>query len=566
MKQFFKFFFASCLGTIFALGGLMFIFFSVLASTAVEPTSATPVRGILTLRFDNIIPEHTDNIGQSGFLGSSGSAIGLHDIIRLIKTAKNDSKINGILLETEAPQLAPTSAKYVHDALLEFKRDSDKFVHAYGDYFSQSGYMIACAADSIILNPNGLIDLKGYGVTMPYYKSFSDKTGIEFDVYHAGKFKSAVEPFYRTESSDENRLQTQSYLSAFHDQLVNVISTDRNLLSADIDDIVVHRRSSNAESCLDFGLVDQVGFFEDYEENMEEMLGAAGSTYIELQDYYDTHPRRSGSARDRIAVIYAEGTITGGSDERGQVSMDVYEKTFEKIENNDRIKAVVLRVNSGGGSAFTSDVFMDRVKDLQNAGKYVVASFGDYAASGGYYIAAGADFIMAEPTTLTGSIGVFSVIPDLNGMFEDHLGINWDTISTGAQTFLYSTMISRSDRSDAILTSETERTYDRFKRVVAEGRNMSIVAVDEIAQGRVWTGEQGFEVGLVDSIGTLEDAISYATMMAELEDYKVLHYPIIEKTIWEEALESIEETTNAKLATRQGEITSVIGEELYQVL
>ena len=247
-------------------------------------------------------------------------------------------------------------------------------------------------------------------------------------------------------------------------------------------------------------------------------------------------------------MVYAEGPVAFGGKEKGTINMEVYGKLLDRLKKNKRIKAVVLRVNSPGGSSFTSDNFWKRIEDLKEAGKYVVASFGDYAASGGYYISAGADQIVSESTTLTGSIGAYSMMPDFYEASKDHLGINWDTIGTGKRTFIYSAFTPRSDSDNALLQAETERTYREFISVVAKGRGLTEEEVDEIGQGRVWSGSDALEIGLVDSIGTLQEAISIAALGAELDDYKVLEYPIIKKNFWEQLLDQVAAGTQINMS------------------
>ena len=563
MKQFFKFIFASCLGTILAMSLLFLIIF--MASMASTPKTELPTKGILQLKLDGITPELTDNVERGQFDFESTTTVGINDIVRLIRNAKDDSNIKGILLSTQSPNIAPATAYYISQVLEEFKNDSDKFVEAYGNYFTQSGYIMASSADTIRLNPNGLIDMRGYGTTIPYFKGFSEKWGIDFDVYHAGKYKSAIEPFYLNKSSAANREQTQEYLGDYQDQLAQVIAERRGLSEARAEQIIIEGLAKNAQSALDLGLVDRLDLYETFEESLQERLDVKKVSLVNMSEYLLANPKRTASNPNRIAVIYAEGEVAGGGEKRGDINMSVYEEVFEKLEKNDKVKAIVLRVNSPGGSAFTSDVFLNRIKDLQAQGKIVVASFGDYAASGGYYIAASADHIITEPTTLTGSIGVFSMMPNMNEFFDKELGIYWDTIGTGEHTFLYSTMINRSPQDNALLMSETERVYAQFRKVVADGRNMSIEAVHEVAQGRVWSGVDAMKTGLVDQIGNIDDAIKKAGELAEIESYKVMRYPVIEKTFWEQMLDGLAETTNAKFM-KTPKIESVISNELLDIL
>jgi protease-4 len=545
MRQFFKLILTSCLGTFLAIGLLLLVFFLIGLSSI--PTQTVPTNAVLHLTFEGQLPDLTNNVAQGTFSLEQGDVIGLNDLRLLIKSAATDSNIKGILLQPENTSVGTTNALYIAGLIEEFK-SSGKFVHAYGNYFTQSGYIIANVADSVIMNPNGIVDLHGFGMAIPYFKNFSEKSKIKFDVYHAGKFKSAIEPYYRSESSDENRLQTQQYLTSYQDAVISQISANRDLSIDKVKDIIVNALSDDqAQTSLDLGLVDKISYWEEYEESLKTKLEAKKLNLLSLEDYWKNTILNSGKGSDRIAIVYAEGEIAQSGKEKGSVSMERYAEMLDKIKNNKKIKAVVLRVNSPGGSAFTSDLFWKKIEDLKAEGKYVLASYGTYAASGGYYISCGADKIVSEPTTLTGSIGVFAMIPDMSEFFADNLGVNWDTIGTGNYTFLYSLMVPRGPAANAKLMSNTERTYDTFLTRVAEGRNMTKEAVHEIAQGRVWSGVQGVEIGLVDTLGTLDDAINIAAKEVGLTDYKILQYPFIKKTFYEELLNEIMATTEAKL-------------------
>lgn len=560
MRQFFKSILTSCLGTFLAIGLLFLIFFLIGISSV--PTKTIPVNSVLHLTFDKPVPDLTNNVAQGSFSFESSDFVGLNDIRRLIEKAATDSNINGILLQPENTNIGTTTALYLAELIEDFKSSSGKFVYAYGNYFTQSGYIIANAADSIILNPNGMVDLHGFGTAIPYLKGFSDKSKIKFDVYHAGKFKSAIEPYYRTESSEENRLQTQKYLGTYQEEVIRHISNSRKMEPSDVRNIIENALSDDiAEKSLSLGLVDDISYWEEYEEKLKNELGIKKLKLISLEDYWKNSTLESGKGTDRIAVIYAEGEIAQSGKEKGMISMERYNDILDKVKENDKIKAVVLRVNSPGGSAFTSDLFWKKIEDIKAAGKYVVASYGTYAASGGYYISCGADKIISEPTTLTGSIGVFAMIPDMSEFFEDKMGINWDTIGTGEHTFMYSVVVPRSPASNAKLKSSTENTYAKFLERVAEGRGMTTDEVHEIAQGRVWSGLQGVEVGLVDTIGNLDDAIRLAASETGLENYRLLQYPFIKKTLYEELLNEVMATTETKLFSKgpiQSKVQSAI--------
>ena len=416
------------------------------------------------------------------------------------------------------------------------------------------------------MNPNGLIDLRGYGAAMPYFKELSEKTGIDFEVYHAGKYKSAVEPFYRSEISDENRFQTRVFLNSFHEALVNHISSTRQISEDQVDNIITYARAGDANACLNLGLIDETLYESDFEERMKERYGWKKFKTVNTADYQSVIDGIGSSASSTIAVIIAEGDVGGIQSDKGSIGMNRYDKVFDRIEKNENIQGVVLRVNSPGGSVWTSDNFLARVKKLQSQGKYVVASFGNYAASGGYYIAASADQIVSEPTSLTGSIGAFSMIPNFYQASKQMLGINWDTISTGRHTFLYSSFAPKSKAERNILQAQTDLVYDQFKNVVAEGRSWNIDDVEKIAQGRVWTGDDAYQIGLVDTIGNLQDAINLVAHAQDMTEYDLEFYPKIKKTFWETMIGSLTNNIQARIERPQAGLNNLLNDLNQSVL
>ena len=535
MGHFLKLVTSSCLGTILAFFAFFMILlvFSLGFTLLNAPDTSISKQSILHLKLNSSTPELTNNVPNSPFSFDQTTAIGLNDLKRLISEASTDKNIAGFLIETENTALLPTKAIEINRAIKSFK-ESGKFCYAYGDYFTQSGYLIASAADSVFLNPNGFIDMRGMGVEIPYYQGLAEKSKISFDVYYAGKYKSAIEPYYRKEISPENRYQTREFLNDFINHMSSEIADNRSLDQETVLGALRNFETDNPESCLSLGLIDQVVYEDQLEDRLKEMTDSEDLNLVTMEEYFANSPNSSSSGKDRIAVVYAEGGIDQFGDAKGSISVERYEKDLDRIRKNDKIKAVVLRVNSPGGSAFASDVLWDKIEKIKDEGKVVVASFGDYAASGGYYIACGADFIVSEPTTLTGSIGVFAMMPNFSGLFKEHLGVNYDTISTGNHNFIYSSFTPKSEADNLKLQRNTERTYQKFLNRVAAGRSMDITQVDEVAQGRVWSGEDALQVGLVDSIGSLEEAILIAADLAEIDDYKTLQYPVIEQSVYEE--------------------------------
>lgn len=524
------------MGTILALMVVIFVFMIIGMSST--PTTTIVTGSTLHVKLDHPVPELTDNMAGSEFSFEPVDFTGLNDIKKAISKAANDNKISSLLIQTEFPLLGQATALSLYTALEEFK-DSGKPIFAYGEYFSQAGYMMASIADTVILNPNGMMDIRGFGMLIPYFAEMLENIDAKVDVYFAGQYKSAIEPFYRRQSSPQNDYQSKEFLTDFQDEWLDNVTAYRSVKRDDILSIINEGTLVTAELAEELKLVDKLMYWEDFEVMLEEVVDRKPKL-VDVSEYISTGlPESSSSSDNRIAVIYMEGEIRNNVKTKGMISMDRYEKVFDRLVKNNKVKAVVLRVNSPGGDALESDIIWDRVEQLKNAGKYVVASFGDYAASGGYYVACGADEIVTQPNTLTGSIGVFAMIPDLSQTMKKQLGINFDSIGTGENTFIYSPMVPRTKEQNAKIQVNTEQTYARFLSRVAEGRDMSVEEVDKVAQGRVWSGTDAVGVGLADEVGDLDRAIELAAEGAGIESYKTLQYPVIKKNIYEQILQDI---------------------------
>ncbi len=561
MKQFFKFLFASCLGTILAFGAIFFILFAV-GSTFSSSDTSVGKNGVLMLEFDGIIPEKTDNIEKDPFDFEAQTAVGVHHIKQLIEKAADDKNIEGIVYKTSyATSGGMVTHSIIREALQEFRDSTDKFVYTYADFFTNASYLIGSASDSIFVNPNGIIDLNGFGAMIPFFKDMLDRVGVKMNVIYAGDYKSATEPLRRTDMSPENREQTREYLQDNFDLYIDEVCSSRGLDRSKLMQIINEFNFDNLDSSIELGLVDGKIYWHEFEEILRSKIGLAEGkkiNYIDLDEYESKTYISSGSSENRIALVYAEGEVVYDSNEKGKISELKYHKIFEKIKKDKKVKAIVLRVNSPGGSAFSSDVIWRELEELKSSGIPVVASFGDYAASGGYYIAAGADTIVSHPKTLTGSIGVFSVLPDVAELFNEKLGIQFDTVKTSPNALALSPFYSMSSNEKESLQVWTDKLYQKFLGIVAQGREMSVDEAHQIAQGRVWTGQAAFENGLVDVLGDLDDAIGIAAEMADIDgDYRVVDYPIIKKDPFEQILEDL-----AKVEDSQARIPSVEREVL----
>jgi protease-4 len=540
MKQFFKFLFASCLGTFLAIG-LLFVVLIMVGSIFSSKDTKVSGNSVLLLELDNIIPEKTGNVNQGNFSFQTEKAIGVHRIKDLIKKAETDKNIRGIVYKAPATSSAGlVTNSILRDAIQEFRDSTDKFVYAYGDFYSNSSYLLASAADSIFSNPNGSVDINGYGAMIPFMKEGLDKIGVKMNVFYAGNFKSATEPFRRNDMSPENKLQTREYLTDYYNEFLQDVSESRGTPVANLKEVINELDFDNIDKCIENKIIDGKAYwyeFEDIIRNKLEIDEGKDINYVDLPEYDSKKYISKGSSSNEIAVIYAEGEIVYNDENKGVVSEVKYHEIFDKLRQSKKLKAVVLRVNSPGGSAFSSDAIWKEMKELQSKGIPVVASFGNYAASGGYYIAARADKIVADPYTLTGSIGVFSMMPNMTELMNDKLGIHFDTVQTSPHSIALSPFYEVSEAEATMMQKFTDDMYQKFLSRVAEGRGMTIDEVHEVAQGRVWTGRKAQEIGLVDELGGIERALEIAAEMANIEsDYKVKEYPHIKKEVWEELI------------------------------
>lgn len=532
MKSFFPTFFASCLGVFAAFALCIFILIGISISSISQKESYGD-NTILKLKLEEFIPEKSDNVNQqSVFFGGSSETIGLRRILTLLEAASEDKKIKGILIENNSIGVGQATVLSLMAGLQKFK-ESGKFIYSYADSHSQSSYLLCSVADSMFINPQGGVDLKGYGAAIPFYKNMLDKVGIEMNIFYAGNFKSATEPYRLNEMSDFNKLQTRTFLADMQEIMINKIAENRKLNPEKINNIMANLEGRTGKKALENGLIDALFYKDQLDDFLRQKLAIKEgkklkmislSEYNSIADIDD-----KGKGKNKIAIVYAEGEIIYGSNEPGIISEKKYISMLTKIRNDKNIKAVVLRVNSPGGNAFSSDAIWRELEKIKEAGKPVIASFGDYAASGGYYIAAGADRIVAQPNTLTGSIGVYMMFPNATKLLNEKIGVNFDTIKTHEFATGFSPTNNLSEKEKALLQESTYEIYDLFIDRVSKGRKLSVDSTKVIAQGRVWTGKRAIEIGLVDELGGLDDAIAIAAEKAGLTDYKTVEYPFIEE-------------------------------------
>lgn len=552
MKQFLKFFFASFLGTIASLITLFFLSFIILVGivsmVSSDETVSISSNTILELEFDKPIPERSqfDNINMASlFSGKIGKNLGLNEIVSNIKKAKSDSSIVAIYLKMD--NFNPggyATIDVIRNALRDFK-DSGKPIIAHGNYFSQPAYYLASIADSIYLTPTGGLDFRGLNSQLVFFKKTLDKLEIEAQVIKVGKFKSAVEPFISEEMSAANREQMTAFMNSINNYLLKGISSSRNIDENEIQNISNNMLIQSPNDALSYGLVDKLNYEVDVLETLKNISGRGDIKKISLKKYNKVDSPSEPYTSNRIAVIYAVGEINGGDGSETEIGRDNIVDAIRKARKQSSVKGIVMRVNSPGGSALISDLIWKEV-ELAKAEKPFVVSYGTYAASGGYYISCGADKIIAEPTTLTGSIGVFSIIPNMQKFFDHKLGVTFDGVKTGKFSDFANTLRPLNSDEKVILQKQVDFVYETFVNNVATGRKMTFDEVNNIGQGRIWSGLQAIDLGLVDELGGLDYAIESVKELANIEDYKIVEYPKV-KEPFQELIETLQEDLSVKI-------------------
>lgn len=568
MQQFFKFVFASCLGVLLSLLVFSFLMIAFVGGAAASFSTKEPItvrpNSVLEVSFGPQIPEKTNNVSpQGGFSFETESIVGLFDMVEGIEHAKTDDDIKGIYLNVDGVPGGMVTRSTLRDALIDFK-ESGKFIVAYSKYYTQNAYYLASVADDISVHPVGGIDFRGFGAQIPFFKNALDKLGVKMEVYYAGQFKSATEPYRLTEMSDQNRRQIREYLEPLYQTFLDDIAESRNMKSEEVRRIANEWLVREAEDAVTYKLADRVGYKDGVLAVLRERIGLEDDDKvykINIRDYaLKVQPTTDFSVKDKIAVIYAEGTITMGEEQPGAVADDDYAPMIRKIREDDKVKGIVLRVNSPGGSALTSESIWRELSLAMEDGKPVVVSMGDYAASGGYYIACMADKIYAEPNTITGSIGIFSMIPNASELMNDKIGISLDTLNLAQYASSFNLFHDHAPDEAAILQQMTENGYEMFLKRVAEGRDMTRDEVHAIAQGRVWTGEKALELGLVDELGGLETAIADVKERIGLQEYRIAEYPKIKDPV-QQLMDKLLNPLNAQAQTKQ----AILKEELGRI-
>lgn len=566
LKHFFVGVFSSCLGfTIASLIVIAIVTASILSllgsdkeSNYIEPGS------ILQLQLSGVVAERSNPDNISSFLGDSDPVVSLEETLNAISNAKTNPNIKGISIEAGPLLASPASLEELHKALLDFKT-SKKFVYSYGNHYTQSVYFVCSAADKIVLNPIGQTEWKGLSAQTTFYTDLLAKLGIRMQVFKVGTFKSAVEPYTLTQMSEPNRKQVNAFLTDIWQNMLSLTSKSRKI-PADTLNAIANRYTGllPASELKKMHLVDELKYKDEYDEMLKKKLGLGKDDKLKSVSAAVASQGKDYSVSDNaIAILYAEGEIVDSKQmgilDNSCIDLQTINKAIKAISDDDNIKAVVLRINSGGGSAFVSEQIWHLVKEL-NAKKPVVVSMGGMAASGAYYISAAASHIICEPTTLTGSIGIFGLIPDVSELLNKKLSLNFDVVKTNTMSDAGDMSRPFNERESQLMQQYIENGYKLFLKRVADGRKMTTAQVDSIAQGRVWTGRQALRIGLADGLGNLQDAIKTAADKAKLTNgYTTITYPKQESFLVSIGISAAE----MKLAEKT--LKSTLG-ELYEPL
>jgi protease-4 len=528
MKSFFKIFLATLLAlVVFSVIGF-FVFIGIVSAITSADKAETGSKAVLVVDLAKNYPEIGVENPLTRLSGKEdGDVPALYDVIRMIDHARKDSAVKGIYLKCGNNANGFGSSEELRRALVAFK-SAGKFVYAYGDVINQGGYYVANMADKLYCNPKGGVEWRGYSAQLVFVKGLLEKLQIEPQIFYAGKFKSATEPFREKQMTEANRLQLSVLLGDLYGNFLLQTAAARKVDTATLHQLANESRIQFAADALQYKLVDGLKYEDEVKEEIRARLGAENIdkiNFVSLGKYAKAADfKRTGSDSNRIAVIYAQGDIIDGKSDQDMIGSETYRALVRKTRLDKSVKAIVIRINSGGGSALASENIW-RELTLARKDKPVVVSFGDVSASGAYYLSCNADSIFAQPTTITGSIGVFTLLPNMQKFFNDKLGITFDGVKTSPDADLFSAAKPLSETQKRYLQTSVDSTYHDFKERVAQGRKKDIAFIDSIGQGRVWSGTRALQLGLVDRLGGLNDAITSAARLAKISEYRLKEYP-----------------------------------------
>ena len=531
MLNFLKRLVGSVLTMVISFFIIFFVVIGIIVSSSSDAEETTiKNNSVLKINFKGqIIDRGNDEIDIENIINQSEAKVGLNNILSSIEKAKKDDRIKGIYLNVENISASIATLEEIRNKLKEFKDSTNKFILSYSEVYGQSAYYISSVADEIYLHPQGILELKGLAYQGMFFKNTLEKLEIEAQIIRHGKFKSAVEPFMLEKMSKSNRMQVSRFLTSLWGDLTKGMSEGRSLSQKEINSMAQNLLIQEADQALQYNLVDKLAFKDELVDSLKSKLNLTKDqkiNFVSLNKYKDVSVKDKNTkySKNKIAVIYATGEINGGEGSPESIGSEGLSKTIREAREDKNVKAIVLRVNSPGGSALASETIL-REMALAKEAKPVIVSMGDVAASGGYYIACQADTIVANPTTITGSIGVFGVLMNAKEMMNNKLGITIDTVKTNKHADIGTIFRSLTSFERQIIQNSVENVYDTFIGRVALGRNLSKEYIDSIGQGRVWTGRDALELGLVDVLGGLETAIEISSNMADLQDYRIVNLP-----------------------------------------
>jgi protease-4 len=557
MKQFLKFTLATIVGFILSLL-LVFLIFAGMVAGLMPKQEVAVVKpnSVLQISLDKVIVDRSsanpfENLDFQTM--ESNKALGLNDILANIKKAANDPNIEGILLRVESADAGLATIDEIRNALVEFKK-SKKFINAYAENLSQKAYFLCSVADSVFVHPEGMLEFQGISYNAMFFKGALEKLGIEPEIIRHGKFKSAVEPFILEKMSPENREQVKTFVGSMWNHMLTRIAESRKLSINQLNLIADSLLITNPAKGVELKMIDGLKYWDEVSLMLKKRTGQKEKEslrIVELDDYNTVPEKKTskGLEKNKIAVVYASGEIKSGKGGEQEIGSETLAKAISEARSDSSVKAIVLRVNSPGGSALASDVIW-REMVLARKVKPVVVSMGDVAASGGYYISCPADEVFASPTTLTGSIGVFGLFFNAGKLMSEKLGITSDVVNTNSNSDIMNPLRKMKPSEKAIIQREIERIYETFITHVSEGRKMPKVKVDDIGQGRVWSGENALANGLIDKFGGLNDAIAAAAKRAKIEKYRVTELPR-QKDFFEQILNDLAKSTKAGIVQNE---------------
>lgn len=536
MRSFLKIFFATLVALIVFTLALIFAFSAIIGSATSPSKPNIGSKGVLVLDLNQRFDEQARNSPLNTLFDNPSNNIpGLYDVVRMINYAKSDSSIKGIYIKAGDNENGYAASEELRQALINFKK-SNKFIVAYGNVIPERAYYVATVADKIYCNPAGGVEWNGFAVDMVFLKGLLDKLEIKPEIFYAGKFKSATEPLRATQMTDANRLQTTTWLNDIYNNLLIRTAEARHSDTATLHNLANTGAVQTANDALKYNLVDGLKYDDELKTELSKRLKTDTDddiNFVSFGKYAKAVNFTKSGSSGKINIIYAQGDIVDGKGEKDQIGSDDFVKLIRKARLDDDVKAIVFRVNSPGGSAMASEAIWREIT-LAKKKKPVVVSMGDYAASGGYYISCAADSVFANETTITGSIGVFSVLANMKDFFNNKLGITFDGVKTAPYADLGSVSRPLTDPEKRFMQASIDTIYATFKMRVADGRKKDTAYIDSIAQGRVWIGSRAIGIGLVDRTGTLQDAVNCAARMAKITDYRTREYP--EQKSWFEQL------------------------------